>query len=107
MTSPAKTTFEQPDWSLHALPGDGAVVRTDTPKLRIWACYPDGSHPESVEITYDGEQPVTAEFIGGIVQSLGRPAAPPIEITHTDMTVSAVPADAVARAARTADWSTR
>jgi hypothetical protein len=40
------------------------------PKLRIWAAYPDGSHPESIEVTYDAEGPVTAELIAGILQAL-------------------------------------
>ncbi len=40
------------------------------PKLRVWASYPDGSEPESIEITYDGEGPVTVELIAGILRSL-------------------------------------
>jgi hypothetical protein len=40
------------------------------PKLRIWAAYPDGSSPESIEITYDADGPVTAELIAGILQAL-------------------------------------
>lgn len=40
------------------------------PQLRIWACYPTGSRPESVEITYDGPEPASAEFIAAIVTSL-------------------------------------
>lgn len=52
------------------------------PKLRIWASYPNGSHPESVEITYDGDAPATVEFIAGIVRSLTGSS----HLTHVEMT---------------------
>ncbi len=55
------------------------------PKLRIWASYPEGSEPESIEVTYDAEGPVTVELIAGILQSLpGRSS------THLQLTGAAV-----------------
>lgn len=52
------------------LPATNELTAERLPQLRIWACYPNGSSPESVEITYDGDGPVTVELVAGIVRAL-------------------------------------
>lgn len=54
-----------------AVPADSTELVADPPpKLRVWASYPDGSSPESIEVTYDADGPVTVELIAGILRAL-------------------------------------
>lgn len=47
------------------------------PKLKIWASYPDGSTPETVEVVYDVPGDVPVSFVAGIIRALERPAGRP------------------------------
>lgn len=76
-----------------------SVVEEYLPKLRIWASYPDGSSPESVEVTYDADGPVTVELIAGILRSL------PGQTTHLHLTGSDIKPEALTRALSNANRS--
>lgn len=51
------------------------VAADPPPNLRIWAMYPTGDGPESIEVAVHHEgAPVTAEFVTTVIAALRRPA---------------------------------
>lgn len=69
------------------------------PPLKIWASYPDGSSPESVEIVVaDPRDRVTVSLIAGILRALERPSGMPSIYIDGPTTTTAAVADTVMKA---------
>jgi hypothetical protein len=82
MTQPInERPFEAPARSttVRTLPVESTLHAENEPlpKLKIWASYPDGSSPESVEVVYDIAGDVPVSFVTGVLRALERPAGPP------------------------------
>lgn len=84
MTTLTSITFPEPEprpaaiECVHTVAAEGVLEAAQDftePNLRIWAMYPAGAGPESIEVeVHHTDGPVTAEFVTTVIAALRRPA---------------------------------